>query len=177
MKAAFIEQDGVLYPRIETHIAYTSVKFFDGVPESLGKLIGNGYLLAYLNNWPYETGRPIFRMLSNNIARKLGMLSGGGKVFGHCFHSEDENCDCRMPKTALLDKIIKQNKLDPKQCLFFAGSIAGVQAAHSVGIEEIYLMKTGVKYYKSKEIPVIRADDFQDAVNKWNEAGNAAMAC
>jgi len=178
MKAAFMEQDGVLYPRIAQRMSPIEVAFFPGSPKALSGLSMYGYLLAFVNNWPSESGRQVYKMMAARLSRKIHRFAAGGKEFAGCFHDEAEECYCRMPKTGMLDKLIKQYNLDIAQCVFFAGSLEGAGAAQKAGIEKVYILKTGVKYYKDKMQPgLIRAKDLAGAVKMLGETfQDAAVA-
>ena len=59
-----------------------------------------------------------------------------------CPHHPDENCDCRKPKTGLLEQITRQYGCDANDLIIVGDSLRDLQAALTFGATAI-LVRTG----------------------------------
>ena len=59
-----------------------------------------------------------------------------------CPHAPDANCNCRKPKTGMLDNILEKFKMKPQNVVMVGDTISDYRAAKAAGISFI-LVKTG----------------------------------
>ena len=84
----------------------------------------------------------------------------------YCGHTVEDNCNCRKPKTAMVDELIKRYKLNPRNCWNIGDKTADIKMGETVGCKNI-LVKTG-KGGRDGECeinPDYIANDLYDAVN------------
>jgi D-glycero-D-manno-heptose 1,7-bisphosphate phosphatase len=60
----------------------------------------------------------------------------------HCPHLPTEDCDCRKPRTALLEQAIEEFDLDPKKCFVIGDQTSDIKMGEDGGCRTI-LVKTG----------------------------------
>jgi D-glycero-D-manno-heptose 1,7-bisphosphate phosphatase len=83
------------------------------------------------------------------------------KVGGHldniyiCPHRPDEHCNCRKPKTGLLDKVKTMYPSDFKEAIFIGDTLKDVQAAESAGCRAA-LVKTGKGERTLRQYPELK---------------------
>jgi D-glycero-D-manno-heptose 1,7-bisphosphate phosphatase len=165
MKAAFVERSGVLHKPIAGRVALPGVQFFPFVPRAIGRLSCGGFLIVVLHNGELEEGRPVRQVLARAVEMKIRRMAYGRFTFLSCFHAPEDDCGCRMPKTGMLDMVQKRDNLDLSESVFFAGSVAGIQAAEAAGVGTVISVKTGQKWRKPKESSVRRFANLEKAVD------------
>lgn len=167
MKAVFMERNNVLYEGYNDKTTLQDVKFYPYSVDSLRSLAVMGYVIVILENGIKDNGRPVHWMLSQQLEQKIKRLAAARFVFDSCFHDQADRCDCRMPKTAMIDKATEQYELNPADSVFVAGSLDGLRAAEKAGIGTVMLLKTGVKSWrKPKDSQVRKCADLAKAV-EW----------
>ena len=77
----------------------------------------------------------------NSINRKMqsALAKFGGRIdaFLFCPHKPTDNCDCRKPKTALLDSFRLRTGINYKDCPFFGDRISDTDVAKKIGARPI----------------------------------------
>lgn len=61
----------------------------------------------------------------------------------YCPHIPDENCNCRKPKTGMIDSIVRNHHIDLNKTAFIGDSYRDLEAANTAGCRYLYLVKTG----------------------------------
>ncbi len=117
-----------------------------GSIEAIAELSKHGFHV-YLATNQSGIGRKLFSTLAfAEINQKfVGLVEAlGGEVEGifFCPHTPEENCDCRKPKTGLLEEIAEASDTTLAGCPFVGDSRKDLEAALSVGCRPI-LVRTG----------------------------------
>ncbi|RIL10109.1 MAG: hypothetical protein DCC75_05045, partial [Proteobacteria bacterium] len=114
--AVFVDRDGTLNEHVEYLHQPEKFKLIPGALEALKLLKDGGYRIVVITNQPgigmgYFTREEFFKInrLFLNAAHKLGLMID--KVY-FCPHSVAENCHCRKPKTAMIERAVKELNLD-----------------------------------------------------------------
>ncbi len=167
MKAVFIDRDGTMggdyyveFPQDYYH--------YDGTRDAFVLLKENGF-------------SPIIFTNQSCIARK----KDGGYDFTSefkdigavdwfiCPHDNDDNCNCRKPKTGLLEQAQRKYDLDMKDCYVIGDRFSDMLAGGKMGCKLILVMtgrgaeSIGCDRNKWAEYePIHIADNFYEAV-KW----------
>jgi D-glycero-D-manno-heptose 1,7-bisphosphate phosphatase len=115
-KALFLDRDGII--NIDYGYVYQIEKFeFTEEIFSLLKLfIKHNYKLFIVTNQS-GIGRNYYTksdfatltewMLNEFKQREIEIVS-----VHHCYHAPEKNCNCRKPKTGMIDEILSQNEID-----------------------------------------------------------------
>ncbi len=168
MKYVFIDRDGVINRdgagRTE-HSYVTRWEDFDflpGVIPGFKALKEAGYKTIIISNQKCVGKGIVTTEELDSLTRKMkdAVEKGGGKVDGvfYCPHLDEDNCDCRKPKTGLLLQAKKMFNIDTFSGKYFIGdSERDIVAGKSVGLKTI-LVLSGKS--SRKDVPgwVVRPD-------------------
>lgn len=140
-KILFIDRDGTLIDEPKPSLQIDSLEklaFEKGAIEALIKLKNFGFKFVLVSNqdglgtasFPKENfEKPQQKMLE--ILRSCGVEF---KDIFICPHFENENCECRKPKTALLQGYIKNELFDKNQSFVIGDRPTDMQLASNLGI-------------------------------------------
>jgi len=86
----------------------------------------------------------------------------------YCTHGKKEKCDCRKPKTQLLEKAVANIAFDRKKTYFVGDKLSDLEAGKNFGIKTI-LVRTGYGQETEKKLtkklqPDHIVNDLRDAV-------------
>ncbi|MFL0811201.1 MAG: D-glycero-beta-D-manno-heptose 1,7-bisphosphate 7-phosphatase [Agarilytica sp.] len=142
-----LDRDGVINQDSDDYIKNAEEWLpIDGSIEAIAQLSQANYHVVIATNQS-GLGRGLFSVADlDAMHQKLFDLveAKGGKVEGifYCPHSPNEQCDCRKPKTALLDQIEEEFSITLKGCPFVGDSLKDLQAGKQKSCVPI-LVKTG----------------------------------
>jgi D-glycero-D-manno-heptose 1,7-bisphosphate phosphatase len=118
----------------------------EGSLEAIALLNQQGYDVAVISN---QSGiaRGLFdeamlTKIHDKMHRLLAEQGGEIAAIYYCPHSPDSLCNCRKPKTGLLEQFALEKKVDLTSVFFIGDSLRDIQAAQAVGANPI-LVKTG----------------------------------
>ena len=189
IKAIFIDRDGVINkdPGGWTKYSYiTELADFHFLPGSLKALrllnenrvkviiVSNqaGVSKGYFTNSKLED-------VNSFMLDEVGKAGGRIEEVYYCVHKDEDNCNCRKPKTGMLDAAIKKYRVEPKDTYIIGDSKVDMLAGKMVGMKTIFVLsgKTGeVEMKKWVEIkPDYVFGGLLDAV-KWILAKEARKA-
>jgi len=174
MKLVILDRDGVINEDSANHIKNPN----EWIPiprslEAIALLNQNGFNVVIATNQS-GIGRGLFDIHTLNLIHKKMMQSlfdVGGSIDAifFCPHTNNDNCDCRKPKTGMYEEIAKRFSISLKNVPAVGDSERDLQAYHSIGAQPI-LVKTGNGEFtlNEKKIPKNTwiCDDLFDAVEK-----------
>ena len=142
-----MDRDGVINHDSEDFIKSPEEwRPIDGSLEAIALLNGQGYKAVVITN---QSGiaRGLFdEAMLAKIHEKLHRLLAdkGGEIAAiyYCPHSPDSLCNCRKPKSGLLEQFALEKNVDLKTVFFIGDSLRDIQAAQKVGAIPL-LVKTG----------------------------------
>lgn len=144
MKVLFIDRDGTLIqePTSGYIKSIKELKIFPNVIKSLQNLQTKGYKLIMISNqpglgtkkFPYEK----FQHPQNKLMSifKENHIKFEGEFF--CPHFKEDNCNCRKPKTGLIDNFLKKNYFDLKMSFVIGDRESDIQLAKNIGCKSIF---------------------------------------
>ncbi len=154
-KYAFLDRDGTLIKEPQDTFQVDSLnklKILDGVIKGLQELKKKGYLLIMVSNQD-GLGSPSFpkekfekvqeKMLK--IFRQKGITFE--KIF-ICPHLPDEKCNCRKPKTGLVEEFLKVANIDKSASFVCGDRESDREFAKNIGLPFIK-MKTNGNFYRT----------------------------
>jgi len=166
-KAIVLDRDGVINIDYGYVHKIEDFKFIDGTFEALKKLQEKYTLFIFTGQSGigrgYYTEEEFKRV--NEFMMKIFEKEGiviTETVF--CPHKPEDNCDCRKPKTKLVDYLIKKYNIDKKESYVIGDKTSDIKLAENAGMKSV-LVKTG-KGGKDKEFevnPTFTAKDLVDA--------------
>ncbi len=152
-----LDRDGVInVDRVDYIKTADEWQAIPGSIEAIGRLCTAGFKIAVATNQS-GIGRGLMSVMDlENIHKKMDaqVESRGGMISGifYCPHRPEDACNCRKPKTGLLDEIERQFAIDLTRAPFVGDSECDIQAAIAKGCEPI-LVRTGKGEATSKLLP------------------------
>lgn len=179
MKYIFVDRDGVINkdPGGWTKYNYvTNVKdlhFIDGSLEALKLLHQNGIEVIIISNQA-GVGKGYFTKaeldaVNSRMLDQIGKTGGRIEEVCYCIHKDEDNCNCRKPKTGMLEKAIKKYGIEPSGTYIIGDSHVDVEAGRRLGIKTIFVRSgklTPEELNKKGERPDHIFDNMLEAV-KW----------
>jgi D-glycero-D-manno-heptose 1,7-bisphosphate phosphatase len=154
MKLAILDRDGVINFDSDQYIKSPAEwRPIPGAIEAIARLNQNGYRIAVATNQS-GIGRGLFDMATLNAINDKMMelvFRQGGRIDAlfFCPHTALEECNCRKPRTGMLEEIAARFHTELKAVPCIGDSLKDMQAADAVGAQPI-LVLTG-KGAKTKE--------------------------
>ena len=147
MKVVFLDRDGVInkYPGHGEYVTHhREFDFIPGSLEGVRKLKEKGFKLYVVSNQAGVSKGLYSQKDLDAITRKMfqGLKKKGVKVDGvyYCTHQNEDNCNCRKPKTGLLEKAIEDSSHKTKLTFFVGDSFKDMNAAKSFGAKTILVL-------------------------------------
>lgn len=139
--AAFLDRDGTIIKHVHYLHEPEKLELIPGALEAMKRLKERGLLLVIVTNQPgiglgYFTREDFFRVNTRLLARasKEGVYID--KIY-YCPHNESEGCDCRKPKTGMIEKACRDLPIDISRS-FMVGDMPGdVLAGKAAGCRTV----------------------------------------
>jgi D-glycero-D-manno-heptose 1,7-bisphosphate phosphatase len=147
MKLVILDRDGVINKDSATFIKNPNEWVpISGSLEAIVLLNQHGYRVVVATN---QSGiaRGLFDMATLNaihdkMHRALAHLGGRIDAMFYCPHSKEDHCDCRKPKTGMLEEIAKRFSVDLKEVYGVGDAMRDLQAFSAAECKPI-LVRTG----------------------------------
>lgn len=165
MKVVFLDRDGtiIVEPPDEQVDSLEKLELIPGAIRGMRLLIDRGYELVMVTNQD-SLGTPRFprENFEKPQQKLLQILKGEGvelsKIF-ICPHAPEDGCDCRKPKTGLVQEFLRHNQIDLSRSFTIGDRETDMQFGKAIGCRTILLA----------DRPSSRAEyvtsDFLDACN------------
>lgn len=163
-KLIFIDRDGVINrdPGGWTKYSYVTkweeFFFIDGSIEALKKLKDTGYKICLISNQGGISKEYFSRGDLDRINERMlsEIEKGGGKIdeLYYCPHHDDDNCECRKPKTGMIEKAIRGTEIDLKNTFIIGDSLRDVEAGRRMGMKTIFVLSGKTPLAKTKDWPI-----------------------
>jgi D-glycero-D-manno-heptose 1,7-bisphosphate phosphatase len=159
MKLVILDRDGV--------INFDSDSFIKG-PAEWRPIPGSLEAIASLNHAGYHVvlatnqsgvGRGLFEVSTLNaihdkMHRALAQIGGRIDAIFFCPHAADAGCNCRKPRSGLLDEIARRFNVDLKGVQSVGDSLRDLEAAAAVGAAPILVLTgKGRKTEEAGDLP------------------------
>jgi D-glycero-D-manno-heptose 1,7-bisphosphate phosphatase len=147
MKLVILDRDGVINQDSDSFIKTPDEwRPIPGSLEAIARLNHAGYHVILATNQS-GVGRGLFEVSTLNaihdkMHRALAQIGGRIDAIFFCPHAQDANCECRKPKSGLLQEIAKRFNVDLRNVPNIGDSLRDLQAAAAVGAMPI-LVRTG----------------------------------
>jgi D-glycero-D-manno-heptose 1,7-bisphosphate phosphatase len=174
MKLVILDRDGVINHDSDSFIKSPSEwRPIPGSLEAIAKLNHAGYHVVLATNQS-GVGRGLFEVSTLNaihdrMHRALGQIGGRIDAIFFCPHAHDAGCNCRKPRSGLLDEIASRFNVDLKGVPIVGDALRDLQAAAAVGATPM-LVLTG-KGSKTRE-----AGDLPDGTQVYDDLADAVRA-
>ena len=159
MKLAILDRDGVINFDSDQFIKSPAEwRPIPGSIEAIARMNQNGYRVAVATNQS-GIGRGLFDMATFNAINDKMMemvFRQGGRIDAlfFCPHTASEECNCRKPRTGMLEEIAARFHTELKGVPSIGDSLKDLQAAESVGAQPILVLTgKGAKTQQEGELP------------------------
>ena len=181
-KAIFLDRDGTINEYVGFLRKEEDFRLIPGVSEAIKKINNSGYLAIVVTNQPVIARGEVTEEGLEEIHKKMETLLGLDGAYiddiYYCPHHPDKGfegeipelkieCDCRKPKTGMLEKAAREHNIDLSSSIMIGDSTLDIKMAENAGMQSVFL-KTGQKGEDGKyEVsPTLIAEDLNDAINK-----------
>lgn len=172
--AAFLDRDGTIIFDKHYLSSPDQIKLYKNAAESINKLRKAGFKIIVVTNQS-GIGRGMFteKDLEKINKKFIKMLKEcGAKVDGlyYCPHIDEDNCDCRKPKTGMALQAAKEHNIDFSRSYTVGDSIRDYMLGHNLGAKGILVLtghgkKQSEKIKKEKIKPFKVCKNLSHAVN------------
>ncbi len=188
MKVVFLDRDGVInqFPGYGKYV--TSLKEFKIVPgalETIKALSDNGYEIFVISNQAGVSkglySENTLKEITNFLLEEVKKTGGKIKEVLYCLHQDKDNCNCRKPKTGLIEKAKAVGEFNPEVSYLVGDSIRDIKTGKSSGLKTI-LVLSGKEKIEEKDkwevAPDFVVKDIKEAGEKiLNENTNSSCVC
>lgn len=174
MKLVLLDRDGVVNVDSEHYIKSPAEwTLLPGSGEAIGQLCAAGYRISLITN---QSGiaRGLFSehdlmAIHAAMQQSLAAFGGGIEAIFYCPHGPDDDCQCRKPRTGLLEQAAQYFKHDLHGIPFVGDSLRDLHCAMRFGCQPT-LVLTGNGQRTQHELPaqhqVAIFDDLQAAAQQ-----------
>lgn len=152
-KAIFIDRDGVINVEKDYVYKIEDFEFIDGVFESCKYLQELGYMLVVITNQS-GIGRGYYTQsdFEKLTAWMIGEFAKNGvnvtHVY-HCPHAPNEICNCRKPKTGMIDTAVEEFDIDVSKSYLIGDKVSDMECAKNAKIKTSIHVKSGHSFDES----------------------------
>jgi D-glycero-D-manno-heptose 1,7-bisphosphate phosphatase len=145
MKLVILDRDGVInYDSDQFIKSPAEWRPIPGSIEAIARLNQNGYRIAVATNQS-GIGRGLFDMATLNAMNDKLMelvFRQGGRIDAifFCPHTAVEDCNCRKPRTGMLEEIAARFHTELKGVPVVGDSLKDLQCAESVGAQPVLVL-------------------------------------
>ena len=180
-RAIFLDRDGVINEEKNLLCKMEDFRLLPEVSEAIREINQSGYLAVVVTNQPVVArglcSLDDVRKIHNKMETLLGQKGAYLDRIYFCPHHPDKgypeenpefkiDCQCRKPKTGLIQKVCQDLNIDPEISFCIGDSTTDIQTAKAAGMPSI-LVRTGFKgedgKYRVK--PDFAFSDLKEAVN------------
>lgn len=144
--AVFIDRDGTINQSVEYLSEPEKFKLLPGVLDALRIFNRLAYRVVIVTNQPGigigYFSREDFYLVNRVMLKAFGQAGIKVDKVYFCPHSHAEDCLCRKPKTAMIDRAVRELNIDLAGSVVIGDTTLDLQLAKNVGIKSI-LVKTG----------------------------------
>ncbi|HIJ99039.1 TPA: D-glycero-beta-D-manno-heptose 1,7-bisphosphate 7-phosphatase [archaeon] len=147
-KAIFLDRDGTINEDNLNYIkSWGEFKFLPKSKSAIRQLNRAGYLVIVITNQA-GVGKGLYaektlNEINQKMQDELKLADAHADAIYYCPHSKEEACNCRKPKTGMIDKAVKLHKIDLSKSWIVGDSVKhDIPLGKSAGLKTI-LVKSG----------------------------------
>jgi D-glycero-D-manno-heptose 1,7-bisphosphate phosphatase len=145
MKLVILDRDGVINQDSANFIKSPNEWMpIAGSLDAIALLNQSGFRVAVATNQS-GVSRGLFDMATLNsihdkMHRELGQVGGRIDAIFYCPHAADENCNCRKPKTGMIEDISKRFSVELSKVAAVGDALRDLQAFANAGCQPILVL-------------------------------------
>jgi D-glycero-D-manno-heptose 1,7-bisphosphate phosphatase len=168
-KAIFLDRDGVINVEKDYVYKINEFEFINGIFDALRKFQKCGYLLFIITNQS-GIGRGYYSIddFKNLTTWMLNEFKKEGIEISQvefCPHSPQEICQCRKPKTGMIENILKNFELDLERSWLIGDKDADIECANNAKIKNTIQVKSGHSFDATKSKANFVCESIVDCVH------------
>ena len=141
-KTVFLDRDGVINKERSDYVkSISELEIFPNVAKNVELLKNAGFLVVIITNQSAINRGLITHEMVNQIHSSIqNYLKANGTYvdgFFYCPHKPDENCNCRKPKSGLLNNAILELNIDINSSWMIGDNDSDIEASTSIGCKAI----------------------------------------
>lgn len=168
-KAVFIDRDGVIVEDVGYHHKLEDLRTVTNAIEGLKLLSKNFKLIVITNQSGIGRGYYTFQdyeRFNEHMLKELNKHKIKIEKTYVCPHKPGDNCECRKPKTKLINDAAKEFNIDLKKSFMIGDKNIDVEMGHNAGCKSILVLTgKGMKEKEDSKADYV-AKDLVDAA-KW----------
>ncbi|MCX5712547.1 MAG: HAD family hydrolase [Candidatus Omnitrophica bacterium] len=180
MRVVFLDRDGVIneYPGDFEYVkSWEEFRFLPQAKSALKRLTDQGIKIFTVSNQA-GVSKGIYSQeeldrISRNMIKELKDAGADISQALNCIHKQEENCNCRKPKTGMVEQVVLElkksgHKVILKDSFFVGDSIRDIQAGKAMGLKTILVFTGREKPENSAKwsiLPDFTCQDIQEAAN------------
>ena len=142
LKTVFLDRDGVINQERSDYVkSISELEIYPNVAKNIKLLKDAGFLVVVITNQSAVNRGIVTHEMINQIhnsiqdhLKKYGTFLDG---FYYCPHTPNENCNCRKPKSGLLQQAILELNIDLNSSWMIGDRDSDIEAANSIGCKAI----------------------------------------
>jgi len=186
-RVIFLDRDGVInrdpggWTKYDYVTKWEEFFFIDGSIEALRRLKKAGYKICLISNQAgiskgYFSHDDLDRLNDRMLSE---IEKGGGKIdeLYYCRHRTEDDCDCRKPKTGMIEEALKKTDTDLRNTFIVGDSWRDVEAGKKMGMKTILVLSGKTFLSDTKNWPLqpdYIKEDLSEAVRMILEEGDSA---
>lgn len=147
LKAVFLDRDGIINIDKEYLYKIEEFEFTKNIFDILRSLRKKGYLLFIITNQSginrgyYNTND--FNILTAWMLERFKQEDIDIVDVKFCPHISSDNCNCRKPKTGMIEDILKNHNIDLKASWLIGDKVSDIECGNNIGIDNTILYDSG----------------------------------
>ena len=198
MKAVLLDRDGVINPLvyhqdagvIDSPFTKSQFQVLSDVPQAVRRFNDLGLAVAIVSNQPgiakgYLT-HELLEFFNHTIHSEVQRAGGRIEDIHYCLHHPDalvpelkQNCQCRKPKTGLLERAARKLNVELSDCYMIGDGIPDLVAGVTAGCRTVFIGRWKCEICQFTEDPHIRpafiARNLLEASTKIDAEINGAL--
>lgn len=152
----FLDRDGTLNPDPGYIRSPDQFELFPGAAQALKQLVRAGAKLIVVTNQS-GVARGLFSMgdleaVHAKLTRLLGEAGAPLDALYVCPHHPDDSCNCRKPKTGLIDQAVRERAVDLTRSYLIGDHVRDMELAKRVGSRSILVTTGAVPPYQVENL-------------------------
>ncbi|MGB7062393.1 MAG: D-glycero-beta-D-manno-heptose 1,7-bisphosphate 7-phosphatase [Candidatus Zixiibacteriota bacterium] len=143
-KVAFLDRDGTIIEEKDFIKTADQIEFVPGSIDAIKMLRSLGYKIVVVSNQS-GIGRGILteKMVTDvnaSFLRRLEEQGAPADGLYFCPHHPYDNCDCRKPKTGMIQRAVRELKLDLRDAVVVGDKLADIQLGKNIGATTVLVL-------------------------------------
>ncbi len=149
-KVIFLDRDGVInrdpggWTKYDYVTKWEEFFFIEGAIEALKRLKEAGYKICLISNQAGISKGYFSEDDLNSLNEKMlaEIEKGGGGIdeLYYCLHQTKDDCDCRKPKTGMIEEALKNTHADLRNTFIVGDSWRDVEAGKKMGMKTVLVL-------------------------------------